>query len=584
MNYFGRKIIVDLRALSHRIDRTDLLVIGGGAAGCVAALKAAETGTKITLWEKAGILRSGSASVGIRNIRGILPPELSLEEIADHISKGKKFVGGEERLFKGIVDENIAYRGFKECWDTVKDLERWGIDLHWEGEEYRLLLDSKTQARTTLRFKGGAEFKRKLALKVIHSPAVVLERTMAIDLLTEGNRVIGATGLNIRTGEFIEVRAKAVLIGTGSTMRLYHPREGFPAGRFKMIYTHHPNPGDGVAMAFRAGAELVNMEIISEGGGGAIISPHPYDRLCTRTGPLLGEGAKAPIVNARGEQIGEGRVDVTLIFKEEKEGRGPCYVDVTSLPEEVHQQIEHGKKDAQPISAHLIKERGFDTRTHKFELLPYKGDRIAYPLAGIKIDEETKTSLNGLYAAGDNIGGTTYDGLGGAMVFGRKAGIEANHYIQMINDYQENQDQVMKSKEDVLAPLQIKDGAAPLELEMKIRDIVERYCGAYRSEGRIIQGLWRLNSVKEKFLSQLKARTPHELMNAQEVKNLLLLAEVHLRCAKERKESRPGNWRLDYPDKQNDRWTASMIAKKDGEKVMIFQRETPRLKPEYRGK
>ncbi len=570
-----------LRELNHRIDKTDLLVIGGGVAGCVAALKSAELGTKVTLWEKAGILRSGSASVGIRNIRGILPPELSLEEIAESISKGKNFIGGEKRLFKGIVDENIAYMGFKECWETVKDLERWGIDLHWEGEEYRLLLDSKTKARTTLRFKGGAEFKRRLALKVVHSPVILSERTMAIDLLTEGNRVIGATGLNIRSGEFIEVRAKAVLISTGSMMRLYHPREGFPAGRFKMIYTHHPNPGDGVAVAYRAGAELINMEIVSEGGGGVIISPHPYDRLCTRTGPLLGEGTRAPIVNARGEKIGEGRVDVALIFKEEKEGRGPCYIDATSLPKEVHQQIENGKKDAQPISAHFIRERGFDTRIHKFELLPYKGDRLAYPLAGIKIDEDTKTTLNGLYAAGDNIGGTTYDGLGGAMVFGRKAGIEADKYTQMIKDYPENQDQMMRSKKDVFAPLQIEDGIAPLELEMKIRDIVERYCGAYRNEGKIAQGLWRLNSVKEKFLSQLKARNPHELMNGQEVKNLLLLAEIHLHCARERKESGPGNWRLDYPDKQNASWAKSIVAIKEGGKIRIFQRETPRLKPEY---
>ncbi len=573
-----------LRELNHRMDKTDLLVIGGGVAGSIAALKGVELGTKVTLWEKAGILRSGSASVGIRNIRGILPPELSLKEIAENISKGKNFIGGEERLFKGIVDENITYMGFKECWETVKDLGRWGIDLHWEGEEYRFLLDSKTKARTTLRFKGGAEFKRKLALKVIRSPVSLFERTMAIDLLTKGNRVIGATGLNIRSGEFIEVQAKAVLISTGSTMRLYHSREGFPAGRFKMIYTHHPNPGDGTAMVFRAGSELVNMEIVSEGGGGAMISPHPYDRLCTRTGPLLGEGTRAPIVNARGEKIGEGRVDVELIFKEEKEGRGPCYIDATLLPEAVHREIEDGKKDAQPISAHFIRERGFDTRIHKFELLPYKGDRIAYPLAGIKIDENTKTSLNGLYAAGDNIGGTTYDGVGGALVFGRKAGIEANKYIQMIKDYPENQDQVMRSKEEVFVPLRVNDGIVPLELEMKIRDIVERYCGAYRSEGRITQGLWRLSSVKEKFLSQLKAKNPHELMNAQEVKNLLLLAEVHLHCARERKESKPGNWRLDYPDKQNDPWAKSMIAKKDGEEIKILQREMPSLKSEYLGK
>ncbi|MFH1626318.1 MAG: FAD-binding protein [Pseudomonadota bacterium] len=572
-----------LERIPDQIMETDLLIIGGGAGGCVAALRAVESGMKVLLWEKAGILRSGSASVGIRSIRNVLPPELSLEEVAERISKGE-LIGGEERLFRGIVDENILYAGYRDCWDLVKDLERWGIDFHWKGEEYNLQFYSRTGARTNLRFRGGADLKKNLALKVLSSPVTVGERIMAIDLVTEGERVAGATGLNIRSGEFVAAKAKAVLLSTGSVVRLYHPLGGVATGRFKMIYTHAPSPGDGSAMAFRAGAELVNMEVIYEGGGVGTISPHPYDSLCTRTGPLLGRDGKAPIVNARGEQLGEGRVDGESILKEEEEGRGPCYIDPTSLPEEIHERMADAKKDAQPISAQFIKERGFDTRTHKFELLPYRGNRLECCLAGIKIDEHTRTSVKGLYAAGDNVGGTTYDGLGGAMVFARKAAIEAGAYIQNLKETPLNEDQVAASKEQVIAPLRVKDGVAPLELEMKIRDILERYCGAFRSEGRITQGLWRLNSVKEKFLSQLQARTPHELMNVQGAKNLLLLAEIHLQSARERKESKPGNWRIDYPDKKHDPWKKSVIAQKEGEEIQIFQKELPALKPEYRGK
>jgi succinate dehydrogenase/fumarate reductase flavoprotein subunit len=143
--------------------------------------------------------------------------------------------------------------------------------------------------------------------------------------------------------------------------------------------------------------------------------------------------------------------------------------------------------------------------------------------------------------------------------------------------------QIAKQKEMVFAPKAVKRGVTPLEVEVKIRDIVERCCGPERSEGSINQGLWRLKSVRDRFLPELIATDTHELMSAQEVRNLFLLAEVYMLCARERKESGMRTFRLDYPDKADDPWKKAIVARMEKGAIKLSRTKMPKLREEIKG-
>ncbi|GAI39375.1 unnamed protein product, partial [marine sediment metagenome] len=121
----------------------------------------------------------------------------------------------------------------------------------------------------------------------------------------------------------------------------------------------------------------------------------------------------------------------------------------------------------------------------------------------------------------------------------------------------------------------------PLELEVKLRDIMWRYCGALRSNGKLNQGLWRLHSVKDKFFPEMIAKNPHELMSCQEVRNLFLLGEVQLVSTRERKESGGGFFRVDHPEKKDDPWQKAIVAWLEDGEIKITRRRMPDLRPEF---
>ena len=121
----------------------------------------------------------------------------------------------------------------------------------------------------------------------------------------------------------------------------------------------------------------------------------------------------------------------------------------------------------------------------------------------------------------------------------------------------------------------------PLELEMKLRDIMGRYCSCFRSEGKLSQGLWRLNSVRDKFFPEMRAKTPHELMSCQEVRNLYLLGEIQLVSARERKESGGGFYRRDYPEKADAPWKEAIVAWLEEGEIKTTRRRMPELRPEF---
>ena len=563
---------MSLEDIVDDVIETDLLVIGGGIGGPFAALFASEGNAKVTLLEKAAVRRSGATGMGIGGWHQVLGSEITLEDIAKDIDEGgRKFIGAFNILpiNKGLVNKNLTYIGYQDNWEAVHALEKWGFKMKWDDDQYRF------SAPDNLRFHG-RNLKRGIARALKKSPVTVLERTMAVDLLTRGRVVVGATAFNIRTGRFIVCKAKATVLATGTISRIFKPWHYMSPGRFKMLYHYHAGSGDGIAMASRAGAELVNMEVSGIGAG--VTGCRLADKTHLSHPPVIAGTA----LNARGEKI-EGRLDVDLQLRLAREGLGPCFADFTQYPDEWHEGKESYTEDSLPIHLKFIKERGWDSRKDIFEVAHYRAEHNSV-IAGVALDEDGRTSVERLYASGDMTGGNAFMGAANAAVFGMRAGKHATANLSKMKQAAIDEKQVEESKARVFAPKSVRRGVEPLEVEVKIRDIVERYCGPERSEGGINQGLWRLRSVRDRFLPELMARDNHNLMSAQEVRNLFLLAEVYMLCARERKESGMRTFRLDHLEIANDPWNEAIIAKLENGEIKLSRKKLPELREEFRSK
>lgn len=568
---------------------TDVLVIGGGIGGIFAALYASEGGARVVLLEKGDTRRSGAAGMGISVWHQLLAPGVTLDDVAKDITAiGRSFIGtlGYLPIMKGIINENLIYLGYRDNWEIIHSLERWGVKMKWDNGDYAFY--SGPGRLDNIRFHG-RNLKKDLSRALKRSAVTVLERTMGVDLLTKDGVIAGATAFNIRTGEFIVIKAKAVVLATGTISRIFNPFNVTALGRFRMLYTYHAGSGDGAAIAFRAGAELVNYEV---GGTGAF-----SDGTRTEKVPFYLVKPGARLYDNMGNRLEWedclGGLNTHTQFRLEKEGRAPCFWDGAELPDEWHEGFLaeewredlklHTRPDCQPITAKFLRDRGYDTRKDKIEIVHCKPEHNSI-FAGVLYDEYGQTSVERLYAVGDMTGGSTFTGAAQASVFGMRA---ARHILANLNKLEQvpiHEEQVVAQREMIFSPGRVKRGVEPLEVEVKMRDIVERYCGPERSEGSINWGLWRLRQVRDRFLSELKARDNHELMSAQEVRNLFLMAEGYMVCARERKEGGMMNFRLDNPEKMNVPWGKAIIAQLENGEIKISRRRMPELRPEFRGK
>lgn len=562
---------------------TDLLVIGGGIGGPFAALFASEAGARVVLLEKAAVRRSGACGMGIGSWHQMTSEEVTLDDVAREILASKGQLIGSECILpinKGLVDENLNYIGYRDNWEIVHTLERWGIKMMWEDGTYHL-------ERDNLRFHG-AHIKRGLARALNKSAVNVLERTMAVDLLTTDGMIAGATALNIRTGKFSVIKARAVLLATGTMSRIFNPWHHHSPGRFKMLYHYHAGSGDGIAMAYKVGAELINMEI---GGIGAGVIGC---RLADKT--IYSHPSVFPDIAGDADgNIVEGILDADRQLRIIRQGHGPCFADFRGNDEDYYRYWEEYNVDSVPIHLQFIAERGLDARNQRLEVAQYKPEHNS-SISGLAFNEDGQTSVDRLYAVGDMVGGTTFLGAANAAVFGMHAG---KHFAANLGDLplvDIDPAQVAQQKKLVFAPRRVKRGVdqpvfvprrvkrgvEPLEVEVKIRDIVERYCGPERSASTIDQGLWRLQCVKDTFEPQLAASDNHELMSALEVRNLFVLAEMFMSCAREREESGMRTYRMDHPEKANDPWREALVVKLEDGVVSFSRRRLPELRAEFR--
>jgi len=561
--------------IADHVITTDVLVVGGGIAGCCAAAKAAEHGLDVTIVEKSKLERSGNAGMGINYYTvGAMPDEgLTPLEMVKRWTEGP-MMGA--TLGKGrFTDPNLMYRRWKRGLWAVNELEKLGISMRWFDGKYRFVADPFRlgQVRVTLSVLW-QNVKPLMAAAVKKRGVNILERTMVIDLLTNKGRVVGATAVNTRLGGFIIIKAKATVIATGIFARCYEGDQPL-FGKYKFRY--HWNPvtisGDGYAAAYRSGAELANLDITGHGF-------RNQDELTMGYGLLvLNDGVPGKLLNWKGEEISSLAQQSASTYAEmEEKGLTPFYESIEHLPDDFHKRMEIYLKDMRLVSLKLAEERGFNPKTHRYQIMLNKPHQFGL-VTGINIDEDYRGSLAGLYAVGDCAAGC--HGCYMAVPSGLLVGDSIHSYVNGAGEPVIDEGQVENQKRAALAPLSVKDGTEPMELECAIRYICERYVGQFKSEGKLREGLRRLGSLRRVFLPRLMAKNPHYLMRCLEVRNIMDLVEVHIQAVLERKETRGNHIRLDYPDTDPARDNMITIQRLESGKPVLEIREVPDLKPEY---
>ncbi|MFC1869634.1 FAD-dependent oxidoreductase [Thermodesulfobacteriota bacterium] len=559
-----------IEQIADKVFETDLLIIGGGVAGCCAAIKARDHGLTVTLLEKANPRRSGSAGMGIDHHGGPFP--------FDGMDVIKMVEGEAENSARAGTPQpnlNLRYRLISNMFWAFEEMEKLGVPMNWDdGKPYwmpqsPMAMDVKNRLRVHW-----ANIKPVLSREARKRNTNILERTAAVDLLTNNGRVVGATAVNIRTGEFVVIKAKATVISTGQFMRQYDPSTPCPwKYKFKYHFCPASISGDGYAMGYRAGAELVNMEVTGQ-------SSRIRDDLTELFGNIPhNDGIPAKCYTWKGDEISILPNSRRYLELEQK-GLTPLYYGFDHLPDDFHKRMDVATADERLVTLKIAQDRDFNRKTHRFELGALKSlghNRIS----GLVVDENFKTRVKGLYAIGDSIAGG--GGSSGASTMGLLFGESIEAIIKETGAPVIGEEQVNSQKKVALAPLSVKHGTEPLELEVAVRYACERYAGEFKSEGKVREGLRRLGTMKRKGLPRLMAKTPHYLLGCLEARNILEMAMVDMQAILERKETRGVFFRPDYPEKNPDLDGKLIFQRLEHGKPVVELRERVDLKPEYKG-
>jgi succinate dehydrogenase/fumarate reductase flavoprotein subunit len=539
---------------------TDVVVVGAGAAGSMAAIKASEFTKNVLVIEKA-VLRS-CGNLGIGHYTGELNPVTNVpggptteQFVEGYLSSSSGWSGVERPMDKYIIGEEFP--------EILRDLERWGLVVekdelgNWANYWVNLIGE---RMESGVPVKGGT-MKKCLVNQLKERNIEVVERTMALDLLTNHNRVAGLVGMNVRTGELAVYRAKAVVICTGSASRTYIVVPGMTCFWMRDMGT---NSGDGRGMCYRAGVEMTMLEFM---------------RIDHMIGNCMGRFWGGKCVNYKGEEFlietyKKRWSRLWAMHLEYLKGNGPIYWDATGLTQEEMQRRDYviGEKNYPDISIEQsFRQRGIDPRTERAEarLQPVG------LLGGADFNYNGGTSMEGLYVAGDEV---WQDSLSGAFVFGRRAGEAAAKYALQNNLSPIDVAQVREIEETILAPIKRKEGVSPQELEEKVRSIMTYAAGLTKTEGMLKRGLELVNELRRRILPRLYAKNPHELMRAAEVRNIMDVAEMHMAAALYRTETVPYGrhflHRLDHPCQHPTWYRQRVVIRKEKGEMKLFKRQT----------
>ncbi|MEU1008260.1 fumarate reductase/succinate dehydrogenase flavoprotein subunit [Streptomyces sp. NPDC005890] len=535
----------------------DVLVVGGGTAGTMAALTAAERGANVLLLEKAHVRHSGALAMGMDGVNNaVIPGRAEPDDYVAEITRAND----------GIVDQSTVRQTATRGFAMVQRLESYGVKFEKDEHGEYAVRQVHRSGSYVLPMPEGKDVKkvlyRQLRRREMRERIRIENRVMPVRVLTAGGRAVGAVGFHTRTGAFVTIRAGAVILATGACGRLGLPASGYLYG----TYENPTNAGDGYAMAYHAGAELTGIECFQ-------INPLIKDY----NGPACAYVAN-PFGGYQVNRHGERFVDsdywsgqMMAEFAAEVAGdRGPVYLKLSHLPEESISALESILHSTErPTRGTFHAGRGHDYRTHDVEMhISEIGLCGGHSASGVRVDDHARTTVPRLYAAGD-LACVPHNYMIGAFVFGDLAGADAARYRAYEGELPA--DQVREAHELIYRPLRNPDGPPQPQVEYKLRRFVNDYVAPPKSGARLSLALEAFERMRADIAS-MGARTPHELMRCAEVTFIRDCAEMAARASLARTESRWGLYhdRLDHPGRDDVSWFHHLDLHKSPSGAMEF--------------
>lgn len=541
---------------------TDVLIIGGGTAGCYAALTISENSDKkVLICEKAHIKRSGCLAAGVNALNAYIVEGRKPQDYVDYAKKDAD----------GIVREDLLLTMSEKLNEVTDRLEKLGlVILKDENGKY------VTRGNRNLKING-ENIKPILADAVERAKNVtVLNRVNIFDYSVKDNKINGAFGFGIESGIFYTIEAKAVIIATGGAAGLYKPNNpGF--SRHKMWYPPF-NTGAGYAMGIRAGAEMTTFEM-------RFIALRCKDTIAP-TGTLA-QGVGAKQINSLGE-VYETKYGLTTservygTVNENQEGRGPCYLRTEGITAEQDESLLKAYLNMAPSQTIKWIESGRNPSRQNVEIEgtePYiVGGHTA---SGYWVDTDRATTIEGLFAGGDVAGGCPQKYVTGALAEGEIAGLSAVKYIDSKESFEkisdEDRNYHLRETEKYLTDRHSLYTTEQLEEAMQT--VMDSYAGGIKTNYRFNKKQLDIADCKirqlETLTDDLYAEDFQELMYVCELKERLTVCKSVIAHLRARKETRWHSFaeNLDYPEKDDRNFNKYVNSRLENGEIKIIIRD-----------
>jgi succinate dehydrogenase/fumarate reductase flavoprotein subunit len=559
--------------------QTEVLIIGGGGAGMRAAIAAADSGADVTLITKGQAARSGATPMACPSYQAAF----AMEDPRD--STDTAF---EDTCYEGryLGDENLIKALTSEATERAMEMLDYGVRFRTkeDGTFLQVVHPGHSYERNLVIIGNGYAMAAGLRRKMLKYENIrIIEDVIATRLLKSGDRIAGAVSLDMRAGKPITILAPAIILATG----------GYPE-LWRWTDTEPGLTGEGVYLAFEAGADLVDLEMMLFYPTGLCYPPEVEGTLVQYEGLLTKQYCAGLMLNGDGDpflpqttRLPVRDVMMKLMFREIEEGRasphGGVYIDLRQSPKSPSEIIETLKRlDSLPYNQ--LSDLGMNILEEPIEVMPV----THYTLGGVRINEWAETTVPGLFAAGEvsgNIHGanrTSGNALAETQVFGARAGTRAAEFAA--NSSLPNMDEleINTEIERICSFLEEKaDLLRPIEIKRKIKTVMHTHLHYQRSANGIQSALREISEIRADDLSRMQVSAGiqgynYEWEEALEAVNMVSLAELVASAALSREESRGHHWRTDFPEMRSQ-WEKHSIIRRDGETFSVTDAPVIRL-------
>lgn len=557
--------------MKNRIIDTDVLIIGGGTAGCFAGITLGKKkDLDVLIVEKANIVRSGCLAAGVNAINAYITKGRVPQDYVDYCKKDAD----------GIVREDLLLSMSERLNHVTKVMEDLGLVILKDG-------NGDYVARGNRNIKINGENIKPILADVVKKQdnVTVINHLNITDFIVENNEIKGAYGFDVNNAEFYEINAKAVLVATGGAAGLYRPNNpGF--SRHKMWYPPF-NTGAGYAMGINAGAEMTTFEM-------RFIALRCKDTIAP-TGTIA-QGVPAKQLNSNGE-VYENKYGLTTSQRlygtvtENREGRGPCYLGTKGISREQEEDLYKAYLNMAPSQTLKWLEAAGGPSEENVEIEgtePYiVGGHTA---SGYWVDNNRETTIHGLFAAGDVAGGCPQKYVTGALAEGEIAAqaiaerLEGSGKGFVVNEVADSElsANAFAKKSEYERFLNNKQGLVDIEqTEEAMQKIMDQYAGGISTDYQYNEARLELADEKIKFLEQsidnLAAQDADDLLRIYEIRERLTVCRSVIAHLKARKETRWHSFaeNMDYPAKSDD-WLKYVNSRKENGEIKIIIRDLVR--------